>query len=168
MSKSLILSANLCFHSLGMTMEVLGTLIGAALQGQIVASAHISPHCTVNLSVNTTDSWHDTPSVPDPSDPLSHQVSVYGNTLKYPTEKGGDVSLIPCHIQLDECEQDFLEIGAAGAETVTLLQTMLSIFAVFATPPQCDTRVSVRSFAGGAKPVKQLGGTWPPFVFTSG
>uniref|UniRef100_A0A8C3TTY8 Major facilitator superfamily domain containing 2B n=1 Tax=Catharus ustulatus TaxID=91951 RepID=A0A8C3TTY8_CATUS len=33
-----------------MTMEVLGTLIGAALQGQIVASAHISPHCTVNPS----------------------------------------------------------------------------------------------------------------------
>ncbi|KAF4794082.1 Major facilitator superfamily domain-containing protein 2B [Turdus rufiventris] len=60
-----------------MTMEVLGTLIGAALQGQIVASAHISPHCTVNLSVNTTDSWHDTPSVPDPSDPLSHQAKVY-------------------------------------------------------------------------------------------
>uniref|UniRef100_A0A8C3TSN5 Major facilitator superfamily domain containing 2B n=1 Tax=Catharus ustulatus TaxID=91951 RepID=A0A8C3TSN5_CATUS len=85
-----------------MTMEVLGTLIGAALQGQIVASAHISPHCTVNPSVNTTDSWHDTPSVPDPSDPLSHQVSVHGNTLKYPTEKGGDVSLIQYHIQLDE------------------------------------------------------------------
>uniref|UniRef100_A0A8C3TSJ8 Major facilitator superfamily domain containing 2B n=1 Tax=Catharus ustulatus TaxID=91951 RepID=A0A8C3TSJ8_CATUS len=46
-----------------MTMEVLGTLIGAALQGQIVASAHISPHCTVNPSVNTTDSWHDTPII---------------------------------------------------------------------------------------------------------
>uniref|UniRef100_A0A8C3M4K3 Uncharacterized protein n=1 Tax=Geospiza parvula TaxID=87175 RepID=A0A8C3M4K3_GEOPR len=44
-----------------MTMEVLGTLIGASLQGQIVASAHVSPHCTVNPSVNTTDSWHDTP-----------------------------------------------------------------------------------------------------------
>ncbi|XP_015476814.1 major facilitator superfamily domain-containing protein 2B isoform X2 [Parus major] len=56
-----------------MTMEVLGTLIGAALQGQIVASAHVSPHCTVNPSVNTTDSWNDTPSIPDPSDPLSHQ-----------------------------------------------------------------------------------------------
>ncbi|XP_068039440.1 sphingosine-1-phosphate transporter MFSD2B isoform X2 [Anomalospiza imberbis] len=60
-----------------MTMEVLGTLIGAALQGQIVASAHVSPHCTVNPSVNTTDSWHDTPSIPDPSDPLSHQAKVY-------------------------------------------------------------------------------------------
>ncbi|KAM6138425.1 sphingosine-1-phosphate transporter MFSD2B isoform 3-T3 [Phoenicopterus ruber ruber] len=58
-----------------MTMEVLGTLIGAALQGQIVASAHVSHHCTVNPPVNTTDSWHDTPSFPDPSDPLSHQVS---------------------------------------------------------------------------------------------
>ncbi|OWK55814.1 Major facilitator superfamily domain-containing protein 2B [Lonchura striata] len=60
-----------------MTMEMLGTLIGAALQGQIVASAHVSPHCTVNPSVNTTDSWHDTPSIPDPSDPLSHQAKVY-------------------------------------------------------------------------------------------
>uniref|UniRef100_A0A8B9GHZ2 Major facilitator superfamily domain containing 2B n=1 Tax=Amazona collaria TaxID=241587 RepID=A0A8B9GHZ2_9PSIT len=46
--------------SLGMTMEVLGTLIGAAVQGQIVASAHVSHHCTVNPPVNTTDSWHDT------------------------------------------------------------------------------------------------------------
>ncbi|KAM7061701.1 sphingosine-1-phosphate transporter MFSD2B isoform 4-T4 [Acridotheres tristis] len=60
-----------------MTMEVLGTLIGAALQGQIVASAHVSPHCTVNPSENTTDSWHDTPTTPDPSDPLSHQAKVY-------------------------------------------------------------------------------------------
>ncbi|NWS23393.1 MFS2B protein, partial [Pachyramphus minor] len=57
-----------------MTMEVLGTLIGAALQGQIVASAHVSHHCTVNPPVNTTDSWHDTTSIPDPSDILSHQV----------------------------------------------------------------------------------------------
>uniref|UniRef100_A0A8C2YBD8 Sphingosine-1-phosphate transporter MFSD2B n=1 Tax=Coturnix japonica TaxID=93934 RepID=A0A8C2YBD8_COTJA len=31
-----------------MTMEVLGTLVGAALQGQIVASAHLSHHCTLN------------------------------------------------------------------------------------------------------------------------
>ncbi|XP_054053134.1 sphingosine-1-phosphate transporter MFSD2B isoform X5 [Rissa tridactyla] len=57
-----------------MTMEVLGTLIGAALQGQIVASAHVSHHCAVTPPVNTTDSWHDTPSFPDPSDPLSHQL----------------------------------------------------------------------------------------------
>ncbi|KAM6270606.1 sphingosine-1-phosphate transporter MFSD2B isoform 3-T3 [Spheniscus humboldti] len=60
-----------------MTMEVLGTLIGAALQGQIVASAHVSHHCTVNSPVNTTDSWHDTPSFPDPSNPLPHQAKVY-------------------------------------------------------------------------------------------
>lgn len=64
--------------SLGMTMEVLGTLIGAALQGQIVASAHISHHCTMSPPVNTTNSWHDTLSIPDPSDPMSHKVSVYG------------------------------------------------------------------------------------------
>ncbi|XP_062494399.1 sphingosine-1-phosphate transporter MFSD2B isoform X3 [Pezoporus occidentalis] len=60
-----------------MTMEVLGTLIGAGLQGQIVASAHVSHHCTVNPPVNTTDSWYDTSSFPDTSDPLSHQAKVY-------------------------------------------------------------------------------------------
>ncbi|NXC25649.1 MFS2B protein, partial [Campylorhamphus procurvoides] len=60
-----------------MTMEVLGTLIGAALQGQIVASAHVSHHCTVNPPGNTTDSWHGTPSIPDPSDFLFHQAKVY-------------------------------------------------------------------------------------------
>ncbi|XP_074942801.1 sphingosine-1-phosphate transporter MFSD2B isoform X1 [Phalacrocorax aristotelis] len=60
-----------------MTMEVLGTLIGAALQGQIVASAHVSHHCTVNPAVNTTDSWHDTPSFLDPADLLYHQAKVY-------------------------------------------------------------------------------------------
>lgn len=67
----------------GMTMEVLGTLIGAALQGQIVASAHHSHNCTTNPPLNTTspnDSWHDSPSYPEPSDSLSHQVSVCGST----------------------------------------------------------------------------------------
>ncbi|NXA37619.1 MFS2B protein, partial [Eudromia elegans] len=62
-----------------MTMEVLGTLIGAALQGQIVASAHVSHHCTTNVSVNTTShviSLHD-PSFPEPLDPLSHPAMVY-------------------------------------------------------------------------------------------
>uniref|UniRef100_A0A8C6ZGB7 MFSD2 lysolipid transporter B, sphingolipid n=1 Tax=Nothoprocta perdicaria TaxID=30464 RepID=A0A8C6ZGB7_NOTPE len=61
-----------------MTMEVLGTLIGAALQGQIVASAHVSHHCTTNVSANTSSqgsSLHE-PSVPEPLDPLSHPVSV--------------------------------------------------------------------------------------------
>ncbi|NWX82980.1 MFS2B protein, partial [Nothoprocta pentlandii] len=59
-----------------MTMEVLGTLIGAALQGQIVASAHVSHHCTTNVSANTSSqgsSLHE-PSVPEPLDPLSHPV----------------------------------------------------------------------------------------------
>ncbi|KAG8580109.1 hypothetical protein GDO81_007144 [Engystomops pustulosus] len=39
-----------------MTMEVLGTLVGAALQGQIVASAHTSLHCRaeMNVSMNAT------------------------------------------------------------------------------------------------------------------
>nr|DBA25720.1 TPA: hypothetical protein GDO54_010078 [Pyxicephalus adspersus] len=43
-----------------MTVEVLGTLIGAALQGQIIASAHTAHHChgingTMNLTANATD-----------------------------------------------------------------------------------------------------------------
>ena len=29
----------------GMTLEILGTLVGAAIQGQIVASAHMRKHC---------------------------------------------------------------------------------------------------------------------------
>ncbi|XP_048701602.1 sphingosine-1-phosphate transporter MFSD2B isoform X5 [Caretta caretta] len=39
-----------------MTVEVLGTLMGAALHGQIVASAHASDHCTVNLTIHAADS----------------------------------------------------------------------------------------------------------------
>lgn len=108
--------------SLGMTMEVLGTLIGAALQGQIVASAHVSHHCAVNPPVNTTDSWHATSSFPDPLDPLSHQVSIYESTLKSLREKGGGMSVIPYHIvQPNENKCDFLKISNAGAETRTLL-----------------------------------------------
>ncbi|XP_052544433.1 sphingosine-1-phosphate transporter MFSD2B [Tympanuchus pallidicinctus] len=63
-----------------MTMEVLGTLVGAALQGQIVASAHLSHHCTLNPPVNTTSptlSLNSTSGFPEPSDPLSHQAKVY-------------------------------------------------------------------------------------------
>nr|XP_056712868.1 sphingosine-1-phosphate transporter MFSD2B [Euleptes europaea] len=38
------------------TVEVLGTLIGAALQGQIVASAHASNHCSQNSTVGFLNS----------------------------------------------------------------------------------------------------------------
>lgn len=71
--------------SLGMTMEVLGTLVGAALQGRIVASAHLSQYCTWNPPLNIIDptySLHNTSDFSEPSDPLSHQVSVYGSMLK--------------------------------------------------------------------------------------
>lgn len=95
-------------------MEMLGTLIGAALQGQIVASAHVSPHCTVNPSVNTTDSWHDTATIPDPADPLSPQVSVYGNTLKYPVEEGGAVFLTPFIIS------SWMSVNMTSLESVML------------------------------------------------
>lgn len=132
-------------------MEVLGTLIGAALQGQIVASAHVSHHCAVTPPVNTTDSWHDTPSFPDPSDPLSHQVSVYRSTLKSLRERGGAVSIISYHIiQPDEQERDFLEISNAGVEPTTLLQTRHPV-CVFATTSQHGSRITLRSFAEDAK-----------------
>lgn len=39
---------SLCVPAAGMTMEVLGTLVGAAIQGQIVASAHTLKHCPHN------------------------------------------------------------------------------------------------------------------------
>ncbi|KAM4771221.1 sphingosine-1-phosphate transporter MFSD2B [Rhinophrynus dorsalis] len=56
-----------------MTMEVLGTLIGAALQGQIVASAHTGHDCNVtsgtgNLTVNI---------LPGSSDHIQHARNVY-------------------------------------------------------------------------------------------
>ncbi|KAL8172950.1 UNVERIFIED_CONTAM: Major facilitator superfamily domain-containing protein 2B, partial [Gekko kuhli] len=38
------------------TVEVLGTLIGATLQGQIVASAHVSDHCSQNSTVGLLNS----------------------------------------------------------------------------------------------------------------
>lgn len=64
-----------------MTMEVLGTLIGAALQGQIVASAHTAHHClvnngTMNLTVNATDSMENiTFLIPGTPDYQIHAVS---------------------------------------------------------------------------------------------
>ncbi|XP_019393671.1 PREDICTED: major facilitator superfamily domain-containing protein 2B [Crocodylus porosus] len=63
-----------------MTMEVLGTLIGATLQGQIVASAHASDRCTVNRTANTTEypqSLHNTSSIPEPLGFLAHGAKVY-------------------------------------------------------------------------------------------
>ncbi|XP_067400962.1 sphingosine-1-phosphate transporter MFSD2B [Emydura macquarii macquarii] len=63
-----------------MTVEVLGTLIGAALHGQIVASAHASDHCTVNLTVNATDSSSALSNTSNLAEPLglqSHGRDVY-------------------------------------------------------------------------------------------
>ncbi|MBN3291544.1 MFS2B protein, partial [Polypterus senegalus] len=52
-----------------MTMEVLGTLIGAAIQGQIVASAHASRHCplyntSIDASANATEDSESSNSTP--------------------------------------------------------------------------------------------------------
>ncbi|NWI95861.1 MFS2B protein, partial [Pitta sordida] len=58
-----------------MTLEVLGTLVGAAVQGQIVASAHASHHCPGDPPANTSEPWQDIASTPDPWDVLSHQIA---------------------------------------------------------------------------------------------
>ncbi|XP_068136366.1 sphingosine-1-phosphate transporter MFSD2B-like [Hyperolius riggenbachi] len=66
-----------------MTVEVLGTLIGAAVQGQIVASAHSAHHCnvynmTMNLTVNSTDSLVNTTFlIPGSPDYQIHARNVY-------------------------------------------------------------------------------------------
>ncbi|XP_074845249.1 sphingosine-1-phosphate transporter MFSD2B [Carettochelys insculpta] len=63
-----------------MTMEVLGTLIGAALHGQIVASAHASDRCSTNLTVNAAESSSSLSNVSNLAEPLgfpSHGRDVY-------------------------------------------------------------------------------------------
>ncbi|KAM4694548.1 sphingosine-1-phosphate transporter MFSD2B [Discoglossus pictus] len=61
-----------------MTMEVLGTLIGAALQGQIVASAHTANYCIVtNGTVNISDSLPNITHLEDSSDLQLHARNVY-------------------------------------------------------------------------------------------
>uniref|UniRef100_A0A8B9QQV5 Major facilitator superfamily domain containing 2B n=1 Tax=Anas platyrhynchos TaxID=8839 RepID=A0A8B9QQV5_ANAPL len=110
-----------------MTMEVLGTLIGAALQGQIVASAHHSHNCTTNLPLNTTspnDSWHDSPSYPEPSDSLSHQVSVCGK-----------ISLQLCFASM-ECDffLSFSPFPSFGGHQISSIQQLeQSNFVLFCT-----------------------------------
>lgn len=61
-------------------MEVLGTLVGAAIQGQIVASAHTLKHCpTHNMSAGNLGNSSGTEiikSLVRSQDYLSHSVSV--------------------------------------------------------------------------------------------
>uniref|UniRef100_A0A3B4TYA8 MFSD2 lysolipid transporter B, sphingolipid n=1 Tax=Seriola dumerili TaxID=41447 RepID=A0A3B4TYA8_SERDU len=63
-----------------MTMEVLGTLVGAAIQGQIVASAHTLKHCpTHNISagyLGNSSGAEIVKSLVHSQDYLSHAVSV--------------------------------------------------------------------------------------------
>uniref|UniRef100_K7GCB1 Sphingosine-1-phosphate transporter MFSD2B n=1 Tax=Pelodiscus sinensis TaxID=13735 RepID=K7GCB1_PELSI len=56
-----------------MTVEVLGTLIGAALHGQIVASAHASDHCAANLTVNAANSSSSLSNASNLAEPLGFQ-----------------------------------------------------------------------------------------------
>ncbi|XP_050806751.1 sphingosine-1-phosphate transporter MFSD2B isoform X2 [Gopherus flavomarginatus] len=63
-----------------MTVEVLGTLMGAALHGQIVASAHASDRCAVNLTINAADSSGSLSNTSNLAEPLglqSHGREVY-------------------------------------------------------------------------------------------
>lgn len=63
-----------------MTMEVLGTLVGAAIQGQIVASAHTMKHCpTHNMTAGYLSNSSGAEIVKSPVHSqvyLSHAVSV--------------------------------------------------------------------------------------------
>ena len=65
-------------HSIaGMTMEVLGTLVGAAIQGQIVASAHTLKHCpTHNVSAGYLGNSSGAEIIVRSQDHLPHAVSV--------------------------------------------------------------------------------------------
>lgn len=64
----------------GMTMEVLGTLVGAAIQGQIVASAHTLKHCpTSNMSagyLGNSSGAEIVKSLVHSKEYLSHAVSI--------------------------------------------------------------------------------------------
>ncbi|KAM8826052.1 major facilitator superfamily domain-containing protein 2B [Synchiropus splendidus] len=65
-----------------MTMEVLGTLVGAAIQGQIVASAHRMKHCpTPNITfgyiVNSSSGAEIVKTQVHPQDHLLHSKEVY-------------------------------------------------------------------------------------------
>lgn len=68
-----------------MTMEVLGTLVGAAIQGQIVASAHTLKHCPHhNMSaghLGNSSGAEIVKSLVHSQDFLSHAVSVAMPTL---------------------------------------------------------------------------------------
>lgn len=58
-------------------MEVLGTLVGAAIQGQIVASAHTLKHCpTQNGYLGNGSGAEIVKSLVRSQDYLSHSVSV--------------------------------------------------------------------------------------------
>lgn len=65
-------------------MEVLGTLVGAAIQGQIVASAHTLKHCAHhNMSAGHlgNSSGEVIRSLAQSQDFLSHAVRVKGTAL---------------------------------------------------------------------------------------
>ncbi|KAI1897750.1 hypothetical protein AGOR_G00086490 [Albula goreensis] len=60
-----------------MTMEVLGTLVGAAVQGQIVASAHTLKNCSPNLTASLPLGNGSTTHIALAPDFLSHAKEVY-------------------------------------------------------------------------------------------
>lgn len=77
-----------------MTAEVLGTLVGAAIQGQIVASAHTLKHCLHhNLSANhlgNSSGAEVVRSLALSQDFLSHAVRVTVTTTQAADDSGTD------------------------------------------------------------------------------
>uniref|UniRef100_A0A672HS46 Major facilitator superfamily domain-containing protein 2B-like n=1 Tax=Salarias fasciatus TaxID=181472 RepID=A0A672HS46_SALFA len=123
-----------------MTMEVLGTLVGAAIQGQIVASAHTLKHCpTHNTSagyLGNSSGAEIVKSLVHSQDYLSHAVSVTAprREPRYPyapkTEKQ-----IPFHqaFILVMRHGPYLTLTAAFLFITVAIQLIQSNFVLFCT-----------------------------------
>lgn len=107
-------------------MEVLGTLVGAAIQGQIVASAHTKKHCPIhNISAGHLGNGSGTEivrSVLHSQDYMSHSVSVTcakrggpGGSQTWPQNKVVNYVLPRSS---DGCS-GWLSSASQGQETVT-------------------------------------------------
>uniref|UniRef100_A0AAQ5YAW2 Major facilitator superfamily domain containing 2B n=1 Tax=Amphiprion ocellaris TaxID=80972 RepID=A0AAQ5YAW2_AMPOC len=113
-----------------MTMEVLGTLVGAAIQGQIVASAHTLKHCpTHNMSAGYPGNSSGTEVVKSlvrSQDYLSHAVSV---------KEPGAARCIPFHqaFILVMRHGPYLTLTAAFLFITVAIQLVQSNFVLFCT-----------------------------------
>ncbi|KAG2467701.1 MFS2B protein, partial [Polypterus senegalus] len=120
----------------GMTMEVLGTLIGAAIQGQIVASAHASRHCplyntSIDASANATEdseSSNSTPSSTMTHDFLRQAVDPYALKTDKPIPFLKGLQLVLKHGPYIKLTAAFLFISVA----IQMVQSNFVLFCTYA------------------------------------